>query len=64
MKQSKEAKYALYFSKFESDLQVVQYYESGYYKGKELFESLSRQWISYCISKEKRKTEEKGNVLK
>ena len=104
--QSKEAKYTLYFSKFESDLQVVQYYESGYitleavykdveyypedikkkalkileeypipplawltydstyYKGNELFESLSNQLISYCISKELLKKEEKGNVLK
>ena len=104
--QSKEAKYALLFSKFESDLQVVQYYESGYitleavykdveyypeeikkktlrlleeypipplawltydstyYKGNELFENLSNQLISYCISKELLKKESKGNVLK
>lgn len=91
--ESNEAIYALLFSKFESDLQAVNYYEMGlisldsvlkdieyypeplkeevkellsrypiaplawltfdskYYKGNDLFESLSRELISYCIKK-------------
>lgn len=90
--QTNEAKYALMFSKFESDLQAVNYYEQGfisleavlkdieyypeelkqevkillekypipplawltydskYYKGNELFSTLSNELINYCIS--------------
>lgn len=89
--QTNEAKYALIFSKFESDLQAVNYYEQGfisleavlkdieyypeelkqevkillekypipplawltydskYYKGNELFTTLSNELINYCI---------------
>lgn len=99
--QSKEAIYALLFTKFESDLQAVNYYEQGfisldavlkdieyypedlkeevrvlldkypipplawltydskYYKGNELFTSLSNELVNYCI-----KTYELNNGLK